>query len=206
MFSRLIFKSVDRSKFNEYSPLGITASTNVRRAKYAQILPDNRVIFHIKAPGAQTVQLDLGKKYNMVKDTAGFRETTTDTLSEGFHYYSIIIDGIPVADPSSETFYGMGRMASGIEIPIRGEQYYAIKDVPHGEIRMKRYFSDVFNAWHQFYIYTPPDYDTNVNKKYPVLYILHGGGEDERGWAMQGKTDLILDNLIAKKKQSQCLS
>ena len=205
MFSQLIFKPVDRSKFNEYSPLGIPASSNVRRAKYPQILPDNRAIFRIKAPDAQKVQLDLGKKYDMVKDTGGVWQVTTDTLSEGFHYYSLLIDGAAVADPASKTFYGMGRMASGIEVPHKGDEYYAVKDVPHGEIRIKRYFSTVFNQWRQFYIYTPPDYDTNINEKYPVLYILHGGGEDETGWAAQGKTDLILDNLIAEKKAKPML-
>ena len=200
MFSQLIFKPVDRTKFNEYSPLGIPASTNVRRAKYPQILPDNRAIFRMQAPEAQRVQIDLGKKYDMIKDTAGFWEVTTDTLSEGFHYYSLLIDGVAVADPASETFYGMGRMASGIEVPHKGDEYYAIKNVPHGDIRIKRYFSTVFNTWRQLYIYTPPEYDININEKYPVLYILHGGGEDERGWAEQGKTDLILDNLISEKK------
>jgi enterochelin esterase-like enzyme len=200
MFSQLIFKPVDVSKFSKYSPLGLPAPTNVRRAKYPQILPDNRAIFQIKAPDAQNVQLDLVKKYNMVKDTAGVWEVTTDSLSEGFHYYSLLIDGVAVADPASETFYGMGRMASGIEIPIKGVNYYAVKDVPHGEIRIKRYYSTVFNKWRQFYIYTPAGYDINTIEKYPVLYILHGGGEDERGWATQGKTDLILDKLIAEKK------
>ena len=116
-----------------------------------------------------------------------------------------MIDGVAVADPASETFYGMGRMASGIEIPFRGKDYYAIKDVPHGEIRIKRYYSTVSNTWRQFYMYTPPGYDVNINEKYPVLYILHGGGEDERGWATQGKTDLILDNLIAEKKAKPML-
>ncbi len=200
MFSQLIFKPVETSKFQHYSLLGTPAPTNVRGAKYPQIMPDNSVKFRIKAPDAQKVQIDLGKKYDLVKDAEGFWETTTDTISEGFHYYSLLIDGVAVADPASETFYGMGRMASGIEIPIRGEQYYAVKNVPHGEIRIKRYYSTVFNKWKQFYIYTPPAYDENVNEKYPVLYILHGGGEDERGWATQGKTDLILDNLIAEKK------
>ena len=200
MFSQLIFKPVDKSKFNDYSLLGIPASTNVRRAKYPQILPNSRAIFRIKAPDAEKVQLDLVKKYDMVKDTAGVWEVTTEPLSEGFHYYSLIIDGVAVADPASETFYGMGRMASGIEVPFKGDDYYAIKDVPHGEIRINRYYSTVFNTWRQFYIYTPPNYDVNTNEKYPVLYILHGGGEDERGWAMQGKTDLILDNLIAEKE------
>src|SRR5512139_1202133 len=114
----------------------------------------------------------------MVKDTGGVWEITTDSLSEGFHYYSLIIDGVPVCDPASETFYGMGRMASGIEIPIRGINYYEMRNVPHGELRIKKYYSTVLNRWRQFYIYTPPGYD-NSNEKYPVLYILHGGGEDE---------------------------
>jgi len=198
MFSQLIFKPVDTSKFNEYSPLGLPAASNVRRAKYPQILPSSRAVFQIKAPDAQKIQLDLGKMYDMVKDTSGVWEVTTAPLSEGFHYYSIIIDGVPVADPASETFYGMGRMASGIEVPFKGDDYYKVKDVPHGDIRIKRYYSTVFNQWRQFYIYTPPEYDSNKDAKYPVLYILHGGGEDERGWATQGKTDLILDNLIAE--------
>lgn len=200
MFSQLIFKPVDNSKFAQYTILGTPAPTNVRRSKYPQLLPDNRAIFRFNAPEAHKIQLDLGRKYDMIKDTSGTWEVTTDTLSEGFHYYSLIIDGVAIADPSSETFYGMGRMASGIEIPIKGVNYYALKNVPHGEISIKRYFSTVFNRWRQFYIYTPPGYDTNINEKYPVLYILHGGGEDERGWAAQGKTDLILDNLLAENK------
>jgi enterochelin esterase-like enzyme len=205
MFSQLIFKPVNESKFSQYTILGTPAPTNVRNAKYPQVLPDNSVKFRIKAPDAQKVQIDLVRKYDLVKDSEGYWEVTTDTLSEGFHYYSLLIDGVAVADPASETFYGMGRMASGIEIPIRGVNYYAIKDVPHGEIRIKRYYSTVFNKWRQFYIYTPAGYDNNTNEKYPVLYILHGGGEDERGWATQGKTDLILDNLIAEKKAKPML-
>ncbi|MFH1195026.1 MAG: alpha/beta hydrolase-fold protein [bacterium] len=205
MFSQLIFKPVDVSKFAQYTLLGTPAQTNVRGAKYPQIMPDNSVKFRIKAPDAKTVQIDLGRKYDLVKDAEGFWEITTDTLSEGFHYYSLIMDGVAVADPASETFYGMGRMASGIEIPIKGTNYYALKDVPHGEIRIKRYYSIVFNKWRQLLIYTPPGYDENINEKYPVLYILHGGGEDERGWATQGKTDLILDNLIADKKAKPML-
>ncbi|MGD1045750.1 MAG: alpha/beta hydrolase-fold protein [Bacteroidota bacterium] len=205
MFSQLLFKPVNISKFTKYSMLGTPASTNVRRAKYPQILPDHRVMFQIKAPYAKKVQIDLVKKYDLVKDDNGVWEVTTDSISEGFHYYSLLIDSVTIADPASETFYGMGRMTSGIEIPFRGGDYYSIKDVPHGEIKIKRYYSTVLNTWRQFYMYTPPDYDLNVNEKYPVLYILHGGGEDERGWATQGKTDLILDNLIAEKKAKPML-
>lgn len=175
-------------------------TTKVRSAAYPQVTEDSRVIFSIKAPNATSVQADLGRKYNMVKDTAGVWTVTTDSISEGFHYYSLIIDGVPVADPSSETFYGMGRMASGIEIPFAGGEYYAENNVPHGDIRIKRYFSGVTNSWRQCYVYTPPGYDNNSTLKYPVLYLLHGGGEDERGWAMQGRTNFILDNLLALKK------
>ncbi|MBN2274226.1 MAG: esterase [Bacteroidales bacterium] len=200
MFSQLLFKPVDTTIFEKISNAGRPAVSNVRSAKYPQILPDGRAVFRIKAPEAQKIQLDLVKKYDMVKDHEGIWEITTDSLSEGFHYYSLIIDGVAVADPASETFYGMGRMASGIEVPFKGDGYYEVRNVPHGDTRIKRYYSDVTNTWRRFYMYTPPGYDDSSHTAYPVLYILHGGGEDERGWANQGKTDLILDNLIAEKK------
>ena len=200
MYSQLLFKPVDVTSFDKISNVGRPSETNVRSANYPQILPDGHAVFRMKAPEAQKVQLDLGKKYDMVKNNEGIWEVTTDSLSEGIHYYSLIIDGVAVADPSSETFYGMGRMASGIEVPFRGDSYYEEKDVPHGDIRIKRYYSNVTNTWRTFYMYTPPGYDENFSTKFPVLYILHGGGEDQRGWATQGKTDLILDNLIAAKK------
>lgn len=205
MFSQFLFKPVNTQTFSSMSVLGSPAATNVRSAKYPQILPDNRVSFRIKAPDAQKVQIDLGKKYDMTKDAEGFWSVTTDTISEGIHYYSLIIDGVALADPASETFYGMGRMASGIEIPSKNGDFYALKDVPHGEIRMRRYYSKVFNDWKRFYIYTPPGYDAETSRKFPVLYLLHGGGEDERGWSTQGKTDLILDNLIAEGKAKPML-
>lgn len=199
MFSQFLFKPTNPSTFTKYSVLGTPAASNIRNAKYPQILPDNRVIFKVKAPEAQKVQIDLGKKYDMVKDTSGFWNVTTDSISRGFHYYSLLIDGVAVADPASESFYGMSRMASGIEIPYKEGGFYALKDVPHGDVRIKKYYSKVTNSWREAYIYTPPGYD-NATEKYPAVYLLHGGGEDQRGWATQGKTDLILDNLIAEKK------
>ena len=205
MFSQLIFKPVDPSTFSKYPVAGAPALSNIRNAPYPQITTDSRVIFNIKAPDAKKVQIDLGRKYDLVKDNDGVWKTTTDSISEGFHYYSLLIDGVAVADPASQTFYGMGRMASGIEIPFSGGAYYALRNVPHGDMRIKKYFSRVTNSWRQFYIYTPPAYDSAVNTNYPVLYILHGGGEDETGWATQGKTDLILDNLIASQKAKPML-
>ncbi|MDN3670398.1 alpha/beta hydrolase-fold protein [Echinicola jeungdonensis] len=205
MFSRLLFKPVDQAKFNQYSPLGTPAATNIRGAKYPQLLPDNSAIFKVRAPEAHKVQLDLGRKYDMSKNSEGIWEVTTDPLGEGFHYYSLVIDGVALADPASEAFYGMGRMASGIEVPFEGDDYYAVKDVPHGEIRQVRYYSTVLRSWRRFFLYTPPGYNDNPKEDFPVLYILHGGGEDERGWAQQGKTDLILDNLIAEGKAKPML-
>lgn len=204
MFSRMLFKPVDNSSLTQYSLLGTPASSNVRNATYPQILPDNRVIFRLKAPEAQKVQIDLGKKYDLTRDTGGYWTVTTDPISRGFHYYSLLINGVALADPASETFYGMGRMASGIEIPYQNSDYYALKDVPHGDIRIKKYYSPALNSWREMYIYTPPGYDAS-GEQYPVLYLLHGGGEDQRGWSTQGRADLILDNLIAEQKAKPML-
>ncbi len=205
LFSQLLFKPVDTSSFDKYGLHGARAESNVRNSKYPQLTADHRAIFRIKAPDAQKVQIDLGRKYDMVRQEGGIWETVTDSLGEGFHYYSLLIDGVAVSDPGSETFYGMGRMASGIEVPFKGGEYYALKDVPHGDIRMKRYYSEVSRSWRRFFVYTPAGYDTRTAEKYPVLYLLHGGGEDERGWATQGKTDLIIDNLIAEGKAKPML-
>lgn len=200
MFSQFLFNPVDESTFTTYSPLGLPAETNIQGAEYPQIMPDNSVLFKIDAPEARQIQIDLGSTIDLEKDEDGYWSGRTKPLSGGFHYYSLLIDGVAVADPASETFYGMGRMASGIEIPYPERDYYELRDVPHGDIRMKKYFSEVTRSWRQFYIYTPPGYDENTDTSYPVVYLLHGGGEDERGWAQQGKTDLILDNLIAEDK------
>jgi enterochelin esterase-like enzyme len=200
MFSQLLFKPVDRSTFTKYGIVGEAASTNVPGAEYPQILPDNRVVFRIKAPEAQKVQVDLLKKYDMSKDTAGYWYATTDSIPIGFHYYSMVINGVAVADPATQTFYGMGRMASGIDIPEDGADYYSPKSVPHGQVRSLNYFSDITKSWRRAFVYTPPGYDNNNEARYPVLYLQHGGGEDETGWPNQGKVDFILDNLLAEGK------
>jgi enterochelin esterase family protein len=118
----------------------------------------------------------------------------------GFHYYTISVDGAVTADPSTRTFFGSGFDNSGIEIPEAGVDYYSFKDVPHGEVRQRWYFSKVTEMWRRCYVYTPPAYDSNTKERYPVLYLLHGWGENEQGWHIQGHVDLILDNLIAARK------
>jgi enterochelin esterase-like enzyme len=176
------------------------AATNISKTGCPCILEDLRVVFNVKAPEATKVQIDLGKLYDMTKDEQGNWTVTTDPQVPGFHYYSLVIDAVKVADPASESFYGMGRMASGIDIPEKGADFYDVKDVPHGTLSSRYYFSKVTNSWRRLFVYTPAGYDNNTKEKYPVVYVQHGGGEDERGWAVQGKTDIILDNLIAEGK------
>lgn len=175
---------------------------NIRHQEYPRVLEDNRVEFRIKAPTAQKVQIDLGRLYDMKKNADGFWTCTTDPQTEGFHYYFLVVDGVKVAAPCSETFYGCSMMSSGVEIPYPAEKqsWYELKaDVPHGQVARLRYQSKVTGSWKNMYVYTPAEYETS-GKSYPVLYLQHGGGEDERGWSNQGLTDIILDNLIAEGK------
>ena len=178
----------------------VPAPTNINQNQCPCILPDNSVVFQVKAPNAQKLQIDLGKKYDMAKDADGLWSVRTEPIEPGFHYYFLVIDDVPVADPASQSFYGTGKWTSAIDIPEEGIDFYAIKDVPHGAIRSEYYYSNVAESWRRLYVYTPPGYDKNIGQKYPVVYIQHGGGEDETGWVVQGKTDLILDNLIAEGK------
>lgn len=185
-------------------PEGVPALTNVPEMKYPCVDNSSRATFKLKAPEARDVQVDIcGKKWPMTKGADGVWSVTTDPLVVGFHYYFLIVDGVAVNDPASETFFGCGKMASGIEIPETPEAaaYYTYdKSVPHGQVRECHYYSSVENKERRCFVYTPADYDTNVSKRYPVLYLQHGMGEDERGWSQQGKMANILDNQIASGK------
>ncbi|MBN9662575.1 MAG: esterase [Acidobacteria bacterium] len=176
------------------------ASTNVLGAEYPRVHADLRVTFQLKAPEARQVQVRLGKTYDMTRADDGAWSVTIPPQVPGFHYYSLVVDGAAVNDPGSETFYGSSRQSSGIEIPEKGVDFYEVKNVPHGEMRQFRYYSSVTGTWRRAFVYTPPDYDSNLKARYPILLLQHGGGEDERGWVVQGRTDIILDNLIAEKK------
>ena len=179
---------------------GKRGTLNVRNAQYPRLLPDNRMEFKVKAPNAQKVQIDLGKKYDLTKNADGEWHGITEPLTPGFHYYFLVIDDVQVADPASESFYGCSMHSSGVEIPYpEGDSRFYMADVPHGDVRMKRYYSTTAGDWRRAYVYCPPGYDSS-NESYPVLYLQHGGGEDERGWATQGRTDIIMDNLIAQGK------
>ena len=177
------------------------ASTNQTGKQYPQVNSEGRVRASISAPQAQKVQLDIGgARYDLIKDDKGVWTGDSRPLDEGFHYYQINIDGAQVPDPGTLSFYGVSRWGSGVEVPAKDQDFFALKDVPHGQIRQNLYFSKITNAWRRCFVYTPPDYDKNTSVRYPVLYLQHGSGEDETGWAVQGKANLILDNLIAEKK------
>lgn len=188
------------SSFGQLVDNSVPAPTNINQNQCPCIMSDNSVVFQVKAPNAQKLQIDLGKKYDMVKDANGVWTVRTEPIDPGFHYYFLVIDDVPVADPSSQSFYGTGKMTSAVDIPEQGIDFYTIKDVPHGAISSKYYYSNVTESWRRLFVYTPPDYDKEINKKYPVVYIQHGGGEDETGWVNQGKTEIIMDNLIAEGK------
>lgn len=179
---------------------GKPASTNISQSNCPCIMEDLSVVFKLRAPNAQKVQIDLGKLYDMVKDEQGTWSVRTAPQVPGFHYYSLVIDGVKVADPASESFYGTSKVSSAIEIPEKGTDFYDIKDVPQGALISKYYYSNLTKSWRRLFVYTPAGYDNNPNQRYPVVYIQHGGGEDERGWAEQGRTDIILNNLIAAGK------
>ncbi len=179
------------------------AASNVPPAQYPRIHPDLRVTFQVIAPTAQKVQVQpggddngLGKgPFDMVRDDKGVWTATTPPAQPGFHYYWLIVDGFPCNDPSSETYFGWNKETSGIEIPDKVD-FYGAKDGPHGEVRAHWYFSKTTGLWRRAVVYTPPDYDRNAKARYPVLYLQHGSGENERGWSAQGKVNFILDNLI----------
>jgi len=175
------------------------ATTNVWGAQYPRVDGAGRVEVRIKAPEATKVRVNFwsGPKLDMAKQPDGFWTITTPPLVPGLHYYTLVIDGAEVADPGSQAFFGGGRYASAVEVPEPGSTYYEIQDVPHGQVREVWYHSKVTGTWRHALVYLPPGYDEQVKTRYPVLYLQHGGGEDETGWIRQGRANFILDNLIA---------
>jgi enterochelin esterase-like enzyme len=180
------------------------APTNVNNSAYPRIHADMRVTFQVNAPSAKSVNLagggGLGKGPFEMTRQGDVWSVTTPPVTPGFHYYWLIIDGVTVNDPSSETFFGYNKPTSGIEVPAPGVDFYLPKDVPHGEVRSRWYESKTTGQPRRAFIYTPPGYDANTQTRYPVLYLQHGAGEDERGWSTQGNMSFIMDNLIEAGK------
>ena len=184
----------------DFKPSALNAMVNGQLRQYPEVNSQRRVRTRFRAPNAQSVLLDIGGvRYPMTKDADGWWSGVSNAQDEGFHYYQLNVDGVSVPDPGTLMFYGASRWGSGVEVPAHDEDFYAMKNVPHGNLREVHFFSKIANATLQCYVYTPPDYEKG-SKRYPVLYIQHGAGEDEHGWGGQGHAGLILDNLIAEGK------
>ena len=177
------------------------ATTNQEGKQYPMVNSQRMVRAQISAPQANSVKLDIGGvKYDMKKDENGVWTGESAPQDEGFHYYQLEIDGASVPDPGSKYYYGASRWGSGIDIPAADEEFYTVKTVPQGSINEIYYWSSVTESMRHGYIYLPAEYYSNPDKKFPVLYLQHGMGENETGWSAQGKTGIIMDNLIAAGK------
>ncbi|HXR06183.1 MAG TPA: alpha/beta hydrolase-fold protein [Candidatus Acidoferrum sp.] len=176
-------------------------TTNQRGKDYPQVNSERRVRARISAPQAQSVLLDInGIKFPMIKDANGVWIGDSAPFDEGNHYYRFVIDGAEVPDPGSTFIFGSGLWQNDIEIPAFDQDFYALKNVSHGQLREVLYFGKTSNTNRHCFVYTPPDYDQDVNKRYPVLYLQHGYSEGESGWGAQGHAGLIMDNLLAEGK------
>jgi enterochelin esterase-like enzyme len=177
------------------------STTNVWGAEYPRVDYSGRVQIRLKAPDATKVKLNFwsGPKLDMEKQRDGFWITNTTPLAPGFHYYNLNVDGVDVNDPGTEAYFGGGRPASAVEVPEPGSTYYSAMDVPHGQVREIWYDSKVTGTWRHALVYLPANYDQQTSVRYPVLYLQHGGGEDETGWIRQAHANFIFDNLIAAK-------
>jgi enterochelin esterase-like enzyme len=181
------------------------SSLNQPGQDYPQVNSQGYVRFHIKAPKADSVRVTLGLGgrggTKLTKGTDGyFTGTTEGPMDEGFHYYHLIVDGGVFNDPGTLNYYGSTRWESGIEIPAHDQDFYALKDIPHGNVQQILFPSKSTNTQRRAFVYTPPGYEKDRSKKYPVLYLQHGWGEDESAWSNQGHANLIMDNLIAENK------
>ncbi|WP_199192703.1 alpha/beta hydrolase [Allosphingosinicella deserti] len=181
------------------------SSLNQPGQDYPQVNSQGHARFRIVAPAAQGVKVSLGLGgrggTTLTKAPDGaWTGTTAGPLDEGFHYYRLTVDGGTFNDPGTLNFFGSRRWESGIEIPAKDADFYALKDVPHGHVQQVLFPSPSTGTQRRAFVYTPPGYEKNQSDRYPVLYLQHGWGEDETAWSNQGRANLILDNLIAAGK------
>lgn len=186
---------------SKYAGKAHASPYNVYGVEYPRIEADSRVTFLFNAPYAQKVQVSIANvPFDMVKGSDGVWTYTSEPQDKGYHNYWMIVDGAIVLDPATDGLIGYSHMCNGFEITDPDGGFYDLKDVPHGSVRIENYFSKITDSWRKIYVYTPPDYEKNSTSRYPVLYLQHGGGEDQRVWIEMGRTNVILDNLIAEGK------
>lgn len=176
------------------------ASSNQPGKDYPKVNSEGRVKFRIVATNAQTVGVTFRDSSEFTKGPDGAWYGHTRPLDEGFHYYQIKIDGAEVPDPNSLMFFGSQRCGSAVELPAKDQDSYALKNVSHGQLRELFFYSKSTDSQRRAFVYTPPGYDQNPEKRHPVLYLQHGWGENEYGWGVQGRAREIMDNLIAENK------
>ena len=197
-----VVPSVTENVVEDFKP----ATSNQDNKQYPMVNSQRMVRAQISAPNATSVGLDIaGKIYQMTKDENGVWTGTSEPQDEGFHYYQLNIDGASVPDPGSLYFYGASRWGSGIEISSADQDFWQVKNVPQGSMGEVFYWSTYTEKMRRCHVYLPAEYFTNPTKKFPVLYLQHGMGENEYGWAEQGHTAQILDNLIAEGKAVPCI-
>ncbi len=192
---------IEMPKMIEVPADAAIAETTVPGNEFPKVDKEGRAYFRIAAPEARKVIVDIcNKKYDMQPDGKGNFMAVTDPLVPGFHYYFMNINGVNFIDPATETFFGCNREAGGIEIPegSEGDYYRPQQGVPAGQVRSIYYYSNAKGEWRHAMVYTPAEYELkkNAKKRYPVLYLQHGMGEDETGWSKQGHMQHIMDNLI----------
>ena len=178
----------------------VIAETTIPGNDFPKVDRERRGYFRLFAPDAKLVELDIcGKTYPMQRDEHGMWMGVSDPLVVGFHYYFLKVDGVSVVDPATETFFGCCRQSGGIEIPEgqEGDYYRPQQNVPHGQVRSIYYFATATQEWRHAMVYTPAEYEKG-KRRYPVLYLQHGMGEDETGWSRQGHMQHIMDNLTAR--------
>jgi enterochelin esterase-like enzyme len=181
------------------------STVNQPGQEYPQVNSQGYARFRIQAPAADSVRVSLGLGgkggTKLTKGDDGYwTGTTAGPMDEGFHYYNVKIDGGKFNDPGAQNFYGSVRWESGIEIPAHDQDFYALKDVPHGHVQQILFPSKSTQTSRRAFVYTPPSYHKDQSTRYPVLYLQHGWGEDETAWSNQGHANLIMDNLIAAGK------
>jgi enterochelin esterase-like enzyme len=177
-----------------------SATSNQPGKEYPKVNSEGRVKFRIVAPEAKSVGCTFRESSEFAKGEDGAWYGYTRPLDEGFHYYAIKIDGAEVPDPNSMMYFGSMRWGSAVEIPAQDQDSYALKNVPHGQLREIFFHSKSTESERRAFVYTPPGYDQDHSKRYPVLYLQHGWGENEYGWGVQGRAAWIMDNLIAESK------
>jgi enterochelin esterase-like enzyme len=173
------------------------------------VSPDHKITFRLSAPNAKEVIADgdwTKKPVAMVKDDKGVWSLTTEALQPDLYGYFFVVDGTNIADPSN-TFMRVGtkNIKSQVEVPGDKADFLAVKNVPHGALHEHWYFAPALKATRRVFVFTPPGYDPTAAKTYPVLYLLHGSGDDEAYWCQVGRANFIMDNLLAAKKAKPAL-